>query len=116
MKRLVSMLVALLLATAVYAGEVQGILLDKECAAKIAKANDQAAAKKHKRECALMVECVKAGYGVLMPDGKFISIDPAGSTKVVEALKATKKDDNLEVLVTGDVNGDTVKLTSIKVL
>jgi hypothetical protein len=116
MKKLVTMLAALPLATAVYAGEVQGILLDKQCAAKIAKANDQTAAKKHTRECALTVECVKAGYGVLTADGKFISIDPAGNTKVVESLKTTKKNDNLEVRVTGDVKGDTVKLTSIKVL
>ncbi len=116
MKKLIGMLAALLLAMAVYAGEVQGILLDKQCATKIVKANDQVAAQKHTRDCALMDECQKAGYGVLTADGKFITVDAAGNAKVVAALKGTKKDDNLKVVVTGDVKGDTITLTAIKVL
>jgi hypothetical protein len=99
-----------------FAGEVQGILLDKMCSPTIVKSNDQAAAKKHTRECSLMEDCIKTGYGVLTADGKFIAIDPAGTAKVVEALKASKKSDDIRVQVTGDQKGGTIKLETIKIL
>jgi len=37
-------------------------------------------------------------------------------TVLVEALKASGKKDHLRVDVTGDVQGDTLKVTSIKLL
>jgi hypothetical protein len=115
MKRLLQVLALTAIGTLAYAAEVQGILLDKACSPKIVQSNDQAAAKKHTRDCALMDECVKAGYGVLTPDGKFINIDPAGSAKVVEALKASKKDSDIRVKVTGELKGEVIKLTAIKI-
>jgi hypothetical protein len=59
---------------------------------------------------------VKSGYGVLTADGKFIQIDPAGNDKIVKALKASKKDDNLRVQVQGEQSGDSIKIASIKFL
>ena len=103
-------------ASMVFAADVQGILLDKMCSGPIVKSNDQAAAKQHSRDCALMEDCVKAGFGVLTSDGKFINIDPAGKDKVVQALKASTKKDDLRVQVAGELKGDTIKITSIKVL
>ena len=116
MKALFGILTALALSTMAFGGEVQGILLDKMCSPKIVKANDQAGAKKHTRECDLMDDCVKAGYGVLTADGKFISIDAAGNAKVVAALKASKKKDDVRVQVSGEQKGDSIQLTAIKIL
>lgn len=99
-----------------FAADVQGILLDKVCSPTIVKSNDQAAAKQHTRDCALMEDCAKAGYGVLTADGKFINIDPAGKDKVVQALKASTKKNDLRVQVAGELKGDTIKIASIKVL
>lgn len=99
-----------------FAADVQGILLDKMCSGKIVKSNDQAAAMQHTRDCALMDDCAKAGYGVLTADGKFIDIDPAGKDKVVRALKASTKKDDLRVQVAGDLKGDTIRIASIKIL
>jgi hypothetical protein len=39
-----------------------------------------------------------------------------GNTKIVEALNASGKKDHLRVDVSGDVHGDTLKVTSIKLL
>jgi hypothetical protein len=103
-------------ASMAFAAEVQGILLDKMCSGKIVKANDQAAAKQHSRDCALMEDCVKEGYGVLTADGTFINIDPAGKDIVVQALKASTKKDDLRVQVAGELTGDTIKIVSIKIL
>ena len=99
-----------------YAAEVQGILLDRMCATKIVADKDQKAAQGHTRECALMSDCVEAGYGVFTADGKFLTFDPAGNQKAEQALKASKKKDNIKVRVTGEQSGDTLKVTAIKIL
>ena len=99
-----------------YGAEVQGILLDRACSPNIVAAHDQKAAQNHTRECALMPDCVKAGYGVFTADGKFVTFDQAGNQKTEQALKASKKKDNIKVLVTGDQSGDSMKVTAIKIL
>ena len=75
-----------------YAAEVQGILLDRICSTKIVAAKDQKAAQSHTRECALMPDCVKAGYGVFTADGKYLTFDQAGNRlhvqKAIMALLA----------------------------
>jgi hypothetical protein len=98
------------------AAEVKGILLDRMCSVKIVAANDQKAAQNHTRDCALMEDCVKAGYGVFTADGKFITLDPAGNQKAQEALKASKKKDNIRVQVTGEQSGDSIAVAAIKIL
>ena len=99
-----------------HAAEVQGILLDRMCSTKIVADKDQKAAQNHTRECALMSDCVEAGYGVFTADGKFLTFDQAGNQKAEQALKASKKKDNIKVQVTGDQSGDTLKVTAIKIL
>lgn len=73
-------------------------------------------AEAHTRECLLMPECVKSGYGVYTDDDKFLSLDAAGNRKAEEAIKASKKLDDFEVVVTGSVQGDTIKVESLKLL
>ena len=41
-------------------------------------------------------------------------LDAGGNAKAAAALKATKKLDNLMVTVEGDVQGDTIKVSSLK--
>ena len=40
----------------------------------------------------------------------------ASSRKALAALKASKKEDNLKVEVTGDIQGDTIKVASLKLI
>jgi hypothetical protein len=68
----------------------------------------------HPRDCAL--KCERSGYGIKTKDQQFLKFDAEGNTKVVEALKASDKKDHLRVDVSGDVQGDTLKVTSIKLL
>ena len=97
------------------AAELQGILIDKMCSAKVLQGG-QKAARAHTRECALMPDCAKSGYGVYTADGKFITFDSDGNKKAEEALRASKKKDNLRVTVTGELSGDTITLASLKLL
>jgi len=84
-------------------------VVDVACSKKVAADPDS-----HTRTCAL--QCEKSGYGVITQDKGFLKLDPDGNAKIAEALKASDKKDHLRVDVTGDVQGDTLKVTSIKLL
>ncbi|HEY6127740.1 MAG TPA: hypothetical protein VIW23_06110 [Candidatus Acidoferrum sp.] len=84
-------------------------VVDSNCSKKVAAAPDS-----HTRECAL--KCAASGYGILTSDKKFLKFDAAGNAKITEALKASDKKDHLRVDVSGDVKGDTLQVTSIKLL
>ena len=95
------------------AAQVSGILIDKMCSAK-ALSGGQTAAVAHDKDCATAAACEKSGYGVYTAEGKWIAFDEAGNKKASAALKASKKTNDLKVTVTGDVEGDTMKVASLK--
>lgn len=101
------------LAGTLSAAEVDGVLMDKMCSMKAAK-DGQRAATMHTRQCAMMPECEKSGYGVFTADNKFLVLDAAGNEKAVAALKTSTKKDNLKVKVTGEVDGETIKVANLK--
>jgi len=68
----------------------------------------------HTKECAM--ECKGGGFGIVTSDHKFLKFDAAGNDKVLAELKNSKKQDHLRVDVSGDVQGDTLKVKSIKLL
>jgi Tfp pilus assembly ATPase PilU len=84
-------------------------VVDVNCSKKVITDPDS-----HTRACAL--KCESSGYGVVTKDQQFLKFDAAGNAKVVEALKASDKKDHVRVNVTGDAQGDTLKVTSIKLL
>ncbi len=91
-----------------------GVLMDVACGAKTPKNADPAArAKGHTKSCALMESCVKSGYGVFV-DGKFLKFDAKGNTMAKSLLDASKKDKDIEVSVTGNLDGDTIKVSDLK--
>jgi hypothetical protein len=116
--------VAALLAgcAAASAAQVQGMLIDQMCSSKAEVRivsgprleGGMIVAEAHTRECALMPACQKSGYGVFTYDNKFLKFDEAGSRKALALLRASKKEDYLKVEVTGEIQGDTIKVASIK--
>jgi nicotinate-nucleotide pyrophosphorylase len=101
------------LAGALSAAEVDGVLMDKMCSMKAAK-EGQKAATMHTRQCAMMPDCEKSGYGVFTADNEYLVFDPVGNEQASAALKASKKKDNLKVKVSGEIDGDTIKVASLK--
>jgi hypothetical protein len=93
---------------AALAGEWQGHLMDAMCAAKM---KDKAAG--HKAKCAL--SCAKSGFGLVTADGKFMKFDESGNAKAQEALKATSKEQDLMVKVTGTLDGDAIQVESLRI-
>jgi hypothetical protein len=84
-------------------------LMDTNCSRRAA-ANPDA----HTRDCAL--KCAGSGFGIVTKDQRFLKFDAAGNAKIAEALKASDKKDHLRVNVSGDVQGDTIKVDSISLL
>lgn len=84
-------------------------IVDSNCSKKVADNPDT-----HTRACAL--KCEASGYGIITSDKKFLKFDAEGNKEVVAALKASTKKDHLRADVAGDVEGDSIKVTSVKLL
>ena len=82
-------------------------LVDRNCSRKVAEAPDR-----HARACAL--QCAASGFGILTSGHKFLKFDAAGNREILSQLKASKEKDHLRVDVSGDVHGDTLQATSVK--
>lgn len=81
-------------------------VVDSLCIAKV-KGNPDA----HTRECA--IQCVKGGYGLVAEDGAYLKFDAKGNAMALEGLRASKKADHLRAKVTGERDGETIKVSSI---
>ena len=84
-------------------------MVDVNCSKKVAADPDT-----HTRACAL--KCAASGFGIVTKDQQFLKFDAAGDAKIVEALKASGAKDHLRVNVEGNLQGDTLQVTSIKLL
>lgn len=84
-------------------------VVDTNCSAKAAADPDS-----HTRACAL--KCEASGFGIITSDKKYVKFDAEGNKEIKEALKASSKKDHLRVDVSGDLQGDTLKVTSLKLL
>ena len=114
-------LLAGLAITAPGTATIKGVIIDKQCSAKAEVRvlptgieGGMIVAEAHTRECALMPACQKSGYGIFTWDQKFLAFDAAGNRKALELIKTSKKLDDFEVEVTGTVEGDIIKVESIK--
>jgi hypothetical protein len=113
MRKAVSLLVLLGLAAMPALAAVESYkdvpVVDANCSKKVAANPDS-----HTRACAL--KCAASGYGIITKDKQFLKFDAEGNSKISEALKTSDKKDHLRVDVSGDVQGDTLKVNSIKLL
>jgi hypothetical protein len=66
----------------------------------------------HTKQCA--VKCAASGFGVVLPDGKFVKLDEAGNAKALKILKATDKEKDLKVKVTGKLDGSVIHVDSVE--
>ena len=95
--------------------KIQGVVIDRNCAEDILK-HGRRIILKQRRDCSLMKQYVRDGYGIVTDDQKFFNFDDAGNKKALQLLKNTPDKDNLRVIVSGDVDGDTIKVTDMSLL
>src|SRR5437870_1405548 len=105
MKRMLMLSVGVsMLSIGAFAESWTGTLVDVMC-----KGKDLSS---HTSKCA--VNCAKSGYGLVLSDGKFVKFDEGGNAKALATLKSTAKESDLKAKVSGSLDGDTVKVTSIE--
>ena len=66
----------------------------------------------HTRECSLT--CAKSGFGIVTAEGKFLKFDEAGNARTLSVLKKAVKEKDLKAKVTGNVDGDLLKVETIE--
>lgn len=101
------------LTASAFADEVNGILMTTMCAAKTSKGGPEAASK-HERTCNLKPDCAKTGFGVLTSENKFFQFDEAGNEEALKALKESTKKDDMQVTVTGKIDGNKIVVSTLK--
>jgi hypothetical protein len=112
MRRVVWLVVFGLLAIPVFAANetfTDVPVVDVNCSKKVAADPDS-----HTRACAL--KCQESGFGIVTKDKQFLKLDANGNAQIVAALKASDKKNHLRADVTGEVQGDMVKVSSVKLL
>jgi len=82
-------------------------IVDTQCAAKVKADPDS-----HTRDCAMA--CAKSGFGIVDKDGNYLKFDANGNAEAVKQLQSTTKKDHLRVSVTGEKQGDTIHVQSLK--
>ncbi|HEY1808356.1 MAG TPA: hypothetical protein VGG42_07320 [Acidobacteriaceae bacterium] len=82
-------------------------VVDTNCSRRVAANPDS-----HTRDCAL--KCAASGFGIITSDNQYLKFDAAGNQKILSQLKSSKETDHLRVNVSGTVQGDTLKVTSVE--
>jgi hypothetical protein len=67
----------------------------------------------HTKSC--NVSCAAGGYGLVLPDGKFVKFNETGNAKALAAIKATAKEKDLKAKVTGTLDGEVIKVQTIEI-
>jgi hypothetical protein len=70
----------------------------------------------HKKECALMTECRRSGYGVFTYDHEFVPFDDEGNRMALAYFEESAQEDNFRVAVTGEMEDGVMKVARIEPL
>jgi len=95
--------------------KLSGYLVDKVCAAHHVKDNAADATKfasEHTKECGLMDDCVKSGYGIFS-EGKWYEFDDKGSKLALAIFNKTKNKDQIKVTVEGQLHDGKIMVEKL---
>jgi hypothetical protein len=116
------MKLAIWLATAVALGAVgakatdlQGVLVDWNCAKDMVRDGRSDTLKRNK-SCSLDGGYSRAAYGLITNDKQYFKLDDAGRAWALKLLKDTNDKDNLKVVITGDVKDDVIHVKNMSEL
>lgn len=101
--------------SAASAAKIQGLLVAQSCVQDIVK-NGRDATLQQKPGCSLRKNYVRPAYALVTDDKRYFTFDPYGNKKAMQLIKGTPDRDNLKVVVTGDVTGNTIKVKYMTIL
>lgn len=100
-------LLGLAISFAMSAADVQGVIVDWECAKPMVRDGREKTLKDN-GNCSLANNYSRAGYGLITSDKKLYKLDDAGRAWALRLLKDTPDKDNLKVVTSGNIEGDTI--------
>ena len=93
--------------------KLHGYIVDHQCAGSVQEDPDPTAfLEHHTKDCALMPSCKAEGYS-LYANGKWFELDKRGSNLVIDALKASKRNNGFYAEVTGSMQGKVLKVQNV---
>ena len=97
------------------AADLQGVIADWSCTQEMVQ-KGRAQVLKQNRSCSMMKNYQRSAYGVITADKKYYRLDDNGNRLARELLANTPDKDNLKVIVSGDIEGETFKVTNMSEL
>ncbi len=107
----------LILATggAAAAAQIQGLLVAQNCVEDIVKNGHEATLRK-RPDCSLRNQYARPTYALVTDDKHYFTFDPYGNKKAQQVLAGSPNRDELKVVVTGEISGDTIKVKYMTIL
>lgn len=99
----------------VSAADVQGAIAPWDCVKRMVEIG-QAKTLKEQPSCSLMHNYRRETYGLITGDKKYYKLDDPNNEHILQLLEGTPHKDNLKVVVTGDIEGDTIKVVNMTML
>ena len=106
---------SLMAACMLSATDLQGVIADWNCTQDMVR-NGRAKVLKQNPNCSMMKNYNRDAYGLITADKKYYKLDDNGKKLARELLANTSDKDNLKVIVSGDIEGDTIKVTNMSEL
>lgn len=95
--------------------EIQGVIADWNCVERMVR-DGREKTLLHNRGCSLMKDFKRGAYALITVDKKFYRLDDPGNRHIFQLLADTPDKDNLKVVVAGDIQGNTIKVSNISLL
>lgn len=100
---------------AAHAAEIQGVLTDWNCTERMVR-DGQEKVLRQDRNCSLVKNSSRDAYGLITDEKKFYKLDEAGNRQARELLNNSHDKNNLKVIARGELEGNTIKVTTMSIL
>jgi hypothetical protein len=115
MQKMLAALCLLGVALPLGAAEFQGYLSDWSCTKRIVK-NGVEQTLQNDKSCRLQGNYKRSAYGLITDSKKFYRLDGAGNALALHLLSMSPSQDQVHVVVKGDVKGDVLKVKDMSIL
>lgn len=92
---------------------LEGYVVDQACLRKYPQDELLERARVHTTECALMGHCVESGYGLVNEEGRPLLLEPAATTRVIEALRRAGQERGVRLRATREMQEKEMRTTRV---
>ena len=97
------------------AAEIQGVLTDWNCTERMVRDGRENVLQQD-RSCSLIKDSNRGAYGLITDKKKFYKLDETGNKQARELLNNSHDKNNLKVIARGELEGNTIKVTTMSIL